>query len=74
MDGPTQRALAAYYSAAHPDGPPLGAALFTADNGKRYVILRNVDRVQAVYRVRPDGDIERLRQWPPELNVLPPDQ
>ena len=35
--------------------------------GKFYVVLRTVDGVLAVYRVRNDGILKRLRRWPAEL-------
>jgi hypothetical protein len=39
--------------------------------GKRYVVVRNADKVDnvlAVYRVRNDGMLKRLKRWPVELN------
>jgi hypothetical protein len=36
--------------------------------GLQYVILRNVDGVLAVYRVRTDnGLLRRMKRWPAEL-------
>jgi hypothetical protein len=37
--------------------------------GKNYVVLRNVRGVLAVYRVRNDGMLKRLRRWPAELGT-----
>jgi hypothetical protein len=34
---------------------------------KDYVVLRNGKGVLAVYRVRHDGMLKRLRRWPAEL-------
>ena len=36
-------------------------------NGKHYVLLANVNGVLAVYRIKPDGFLRRLRRWPREL-------
>ena len=36
-------------------------------NGKRYVVLRNVNGIMAVYRVRTDGILKGLKRWPKEL-------
>lgn len=35
--------------------------------GRRYVALRNSRRTLAVYRVRSNGQLRRLRVWPIEL-------
>lgn len=36
-------------------------------NGKRYVVLRNVGGILAVYRVRTDGILKGMKRWPKEL-------
>jgi hypothetical protein len=36
--------------------------------GKNYVVLRNVRGIMAVYRVRNDGALKRLKRWPEGLN------
>jgi hypothetical protein len=36
-------------------------------NGRRYVVLQNVNGVLAVYRVRHDGILKRLRRWPKDI-------
>jgi hypothetical protein len=33
-------------------------------DGRTYVVLRNINGVLAVYRVRRDGALRRLRRWP----------
>jgi hypothetical protein len=63
---PVDRAHAAYY--AHPwgdvlDQPSRGGELVTHE-GKQYVVLSNSHRTLAVYRVRPSGQLKRLRRWP----------
>jgi hypothetical protein len=35
--------------------------------GKDYVVLNNVNGVLAVYRVRNQGTLRRLKRWPSEL-------
>lgn len=68
----TQRAIAAYYRSARGgeilDQPSSGASGVTEHEGKEYVILRNVNGVLAVYRVRPSGALKGLRRWPKELD------
>ena len=36
--------------------------------GKAYVVLRNINGVLAVYRIRNDGMLKGLRRWPAELD------
>ena len=38
-------------------------------DGKEYVTLRNVNGTLAVYRVRNNGALKRLRRWPEELEA-----
>jgi len=33
-------------------------------DGKVYVVLRNINRVLRVYRVRNDGKLKALKRWP----------
>jgi hypothetical protein len=75
MNDLTTRAFAAYfrYVNAHnyiPDQPAYdsGPAEW---NGKTYVVLRNVNGILAVYRVRTSGALKRLRRWPQELEDQP---
>lgn len=77
------RAMAAYYRAAArepgPGEPPIpGRDSYVIDHGgKAYVVLTNVNGLLAVYRVRTDGMLKRLRRWPvaiePESQGYPPD-
>ena len=68
----TQRAFAAYFREAarggaySPDQPANDSGVKEA-GGKRYVVLRNVNGVLAVYRVRNDGVLKGLKRWPKEL-------
>ncbi|PWT82884.1 MAG: hypothetical protein C5B58_07465 [Acidobacteria bacterium] len=49
------------------DFPSSGASGLQEIEEKRYVVLRNVNSVLAVYRVRNDGILKRLRRWPAEF-------
>jgi hypothetical protein len=67
------RALRAYFmTAAHvgyrvdqPDSSSSGPANV---GGHDYVALRNVNGVLAVYRVKNNGTLRRLKRWPAELD------
>lgn len=37
--------------------------------GRSYVVLDNANGILAVYRIRDDGVLKRLRRWPPELGA-----
>lgn len=70
------RALAAYFRSLT-GGPgavlsqqPTGQPIVRELAGKQYVVLRNAGGVLAVYRVRNDGMLKRLKRWPAELNAL----
>lgn len=39
-------------------------------NGRKYVVLRNVAGILAVYRVRTDGILKGLKRWPKELDQM----
>jgi hypothetical protein len=65
----TQRAFAAYFRSAAREGSlspaqPANYSGVEEHNGKRYVVLRNVHGILAVYRVRNDGVLKSLRRWP----------
>lgn len=67
-----QRAMAAYfrhYPGASMNQPDSTASGETEHDGKQYVVLRNVDGVLAVYRVRQDGMLKRLKRWPAEIEA-----
>jgi hypothetical protein len=38
------------------------------DDGRHYVVLRNVRGTLAVYRVRNDQMLKRLKRWPDALD------
>lgn len=68
----TQRAFAAYFRSAarlgvpSPDQPANYSGVEEVA-GKLYVVLRNVNGILAVYRVRTSGFLKELRRWPKEL-------
>jgi hypothetical protein len=68
MDELTRRALAAYFRTAggNAEQPESGSGVTELD-GLTYVVLRNVNGILAVYRVRPAGLLKRLKRWPPAL-------
>ena len=63
-----RRAFAAYFRAGDSmDQPGATASTVQKHKGLRYVVLRNNYRTLAVYRVKADGILRRLRRWPKEL-------
>ena len=66
----TRRALAAYFRSGAPgeilDQPADGGYLVEHD-GRLYVVLSNVSRTLAVYRVRGSGALRRMKRWPREV-------
>lgn len=77
-DAILNRAFAAYYrGATRPGGParidqPGNLSHIAEAGGKQYVVLRNIDEVLAVYRIRvPSGALKELKRWPKELDVEP---
>jgi hypothetical protein len=55
--------VAARHTAATP-AQPSNSSCVEQIAGKQYVVLRNVNGVLAVYRVRNDGVLKRLKRWP----------
>ena len=66
MDELTGRAFAAYFRSGGVDQPGNDSGTVELE-GRRYVVLRNVTGVLAVYRVRTSGALKRLRRWPREV-------
>lgn len=68
-----RRAIAAYYRTpvGGSDGvfidTPGGGADVTEHDGKLYVVLQNSRGTLAVYRVRNDGVLRRMKRWPREV-------
>jgi hypothetical protein len=72
MDELTRRAFAAYFRTAQQDGAaivdqPGNGSGPVEHEGKTYVVLGNARGTLAVYRVRPSGQLKRLRRWPVEV-------
>lgn len=63
-----RRAFAAYFRAGGTDPPGATNSGVTRRKGLLYVVLRSAHRTLAVYRVKNDGALRRLRRWPEELN------
>ena len=57
------RAMAAYFRAGNIVQPANDSGV-TDVGGKTYVALRNISGMLAVYRVRNDGVLKRLKRWP----------
>jgi len=67
------RAMSAYFKALKStEGvqmQPSNGSGVEVVGGLSYVVLRNVGGVLAVYRVRNDGVLKRLKRWPANLDV-----
>lgn len=61
-----RRAMAAHLRGGGTPGDIRGHA-HTRGDGKTHVALTQGGRTVAVYRVRNDGKLKRLRRWPVEL-------
>jgi hypothetical protein len=66
------RALRAYFVAAKKcsggaDQPAHDCSTVEERGNKLYVVIRNGNRALAVYRLRPDGILKRLKRWPKEI-------
>ena len=66
MDTLTSRAFAAYFRTGdeYQDQPSASGSGPVEHNGKGYVALRTGHKILAVYRIRNDGHLKRLRRWP----------
>jgi len=76
LDDPAivRRALAAWYSTDEteaPGHPDPAASHHVRLHGHEYVVLRDGYSLLAVYRLRNDGKLKRLRRWPGELKGSP---
>lgn len=64
-----RRAFAAWFRGGGSD-QPANDSREVEHAGHRYVVLRNVNGIMAVYRVRNDGMLRRMRRWPKEVERL----
>ncbi len=76
LDDPAivRRALAAWYGTDEteaPGHPDPAASHHVRLAGHEYVVLRDVNSLLAIYRLRNDGKLKRLRRWPRELENNP---
>jgi hypothetical protein len=62
-----RRAKAAWFRTGGSDQPGSSHSGVEESNGKHYVVLRNVNGVMAVYRIRNDGILKRMKRWPEEV-------
>jgi hypothetical protein len=72
VDDVMARAFAAYFKTAKRDGyradqPANYSDVMSADD-RDYAVLRNCNGTLAVYRVRNNGYLKRLKRWPAELD------
>jgi hypothetical protein len=74
MDQVLARAFSAYFKTANREGysadqPSEGGSGLQDVGDKSYIVLRNGGGILAVYRVRHDGMLKRLRRWPADLGT-----
>lgn len=62
-----RRAMAAYFRTSGGDQPDQGRSGVETIEDRKYVVLRNVNGILAVYRIRRSGALKRLRRWPAEM-------
>ena len=68
-----QRAFSAYYAAGRQesggmiDQPSTGLSGIEQYDGRQYVVLCNGNGVLAVYRIKTDGILKRLKRWPASI-------
>ena len=63
-----RRALAAWYRGGEQDQPNDSDSGWEEQNGLHYIVLRNNLRlVLAVYRIRGDGSLKRMRRPPKSI-------
>lgn len=63
-----RRAFAAWFRTGGTD-QPANTSSVEAHEGHEYVVLRNAGGTLAVYRVKNDGVLRRLRRWPSALDT-----
>jgi hypothetical protein len=62
-----KRAVVAWYRSGRAQPWPANDSGTETFGGKDYVVLRNVNGVLAVYRIRNQGMLKRLKRWPQEI-------
>lgn len=61
---PLLRAKSAWYRAGNSE-QPASTSHVTEYEGRKYVVLENVNGLLAIYRVTVGGQLKRLKRWPP---------
>lgn len=65
------RTLSAYFGSLRITGSivdqPANTSGIRECKGKRYAVLENIKSILAVYRIKNDGYLKRLKRWPSEL-------
>ena len=64
-----RRAFAAWFRRGANVAIPANTSSVAEHEGKFYVELHNVNGTLAVYRIRNDGMLKKLRRWPSEITV-----
>lgn len=68
------RASAALYRQTLREGvqfnqPSSDSGIRADSNGRKYVVLENISGVLAVYRIKTDGTLRRMKRWPKEIET-----
>ena len=61
-----RRAYAAWFRGGGTDQPANTSGV-RSHQRKNYVVLENARGTMAVYRIKNDGVLRRLRRWPPQI-------
>ena len=68
------RAISAFYHTRKKNGlhdvQPANSSYVAEVDNKQYVVLGNVNGILAVYRIKNDGYLKRLKRWPEEIRLL----
>jgi len=62
----TTRAMAAWFRSGQSIQPASTSGVRVC-KGKKYVILENANGILAVYRIKNDGFLKRLKRWPKDI-------
>jgi len=62
----TTRAMAAWFRSGV-SIQPANTSGVREYGGKKYVVLENINGILAVYRIKVDGFLKRLKRWPKEI-------
>jgi hypothetical protein len=65
----TRRAFAAWYKGGGTHQPTGSASGWEEHDGLHYIVLREGGHLMAVYRIRNDGTLRRMRRWPKAIEA-----